>query len=280
MIDVVYHVAADVNWVQPYAALRDVNVIGTLEMLRLAAAARPKPVHFVSSLSVGFIPDGPVLIEETTDCLPFVDRLPLGYAATKCVAEALCRQAAARGLPVHVLRPGLVTGDSRTGASNAGDLVSRLVLGCIRMGVAPDLDWTLDATPVDEVARAVADAPVPTAAVFACTHVTAHRPRTWQDCVLWINLHGYPCRLRPFDEWRAVLDAQSVDSGHPLHPLRSFFLRHAADGASPAELYQVTRRSAVSPGSFDPRSPEPSPRTDVDAGTLSLYLDYYASPCS
>jgi hypothetical protein len=107
--------------------------------------------------------------------------------------------------------------------------------------------------------------------------LTARRPRTWQECVLWVNLHGYACRLLPFTEWRGILESRTVDPAHPLHPLRSFFLRGAAKGASPAELYQVTRRSIVSPGSLDLGSSEPSARADVDAGTLSLYLDHYAS---
>jgi thioester reductase-like protein len=51
-VDAIYHAGADVDWVRPYRALRDVNVIGTRELLRLACEARPAAFHFVSSLSV------------------------------------------------------------------------------------------------------------------------------------------------------------------------------------------------------------------------------------
>src|SRR5947208_10363525 len=45
-VDAIYHAAADVNWVGSYRSLRSANVLGTLEVLRLACAGVPKPVHF------------------------------------------------------------------------------------------------------------------------------------------------------------------------------------------------------------------------------------------
>ena len=68
------------------------------------------------------------------------------------MAEALVREAGARGLPVTIMRPSLVTGDaSRGGRSNIDDLTSRFIAGCIRMRAAPDLDWRMDCVPVDDV---------------------------------------------------------------------------------------------------------------------------------
>ena len=265
--DAVMHAAADVDWVQPYRALRGVNVIGTLELLRIAGASRPKPMQFISSLSVCHIPGGPPVVDETTDCLPFIDRLPLGYAQTKCVAEVLCQGAHQRGLPVRVIRPALVAGDSRSGASNADDLVGRLVRGCIDMHAAPDLDWSFDAVPVDELARAVVAAPWPGAGEFDRVHVSSPHPRSWQECVLWLNLLGYRCRLTPFHEWREHLRWVGNSSRHPLAPLRAFF-GDGPEGDSPAERCQASRHSRVT-GSFSTRA--------VDAPMLARQIDGYVT---
>jgi thioester reductase-like protein len=265
--DAVIHAAADVDWVQPYRVLRAANVIGTLELLRIAGASRPKPLQFISSLSVCHIPGGPPVVDETTDCLPFIDRLPLGYAQTKCVAERLCEGAHRRGLPVRVIRPALVAGDSRSGASNADDLVGRLVRGCIDMHAAPDLDWSFDAVPVDELARAVVAARWPSAGAFERVHVSSPRPRSWQECVLWLNLLGYRCRLTPFQEWREHLRWVGRSSHHPLAPLQAFF-RDDSERDSPAERCQTSRHSRVI-GS--------SPTRAVDAPMLARQVDAYVA---
>ncbi|HVR11695.1 MAG TPA: beta-ketoacyl synthase N-terminal-like domain-containing protein, partial [Thermoanaerobaculia bacterium] len=51
-VEAVYHAAAWVNFTYPYAALKPANVIGTEEALRLAATARRKPLHFISTIAV------------------------------------------------------------------------------------------------------------------------------------------------------------------------------------------------------------------------------------
>ena len=162
------------------------------------------------------------MVREGDDMLPHVDRLPLGYAQSKCVAESLARHAAARGLPVRIYRPPLIVGDSQSGASNVDDLVALLVKGCIQMGAAPDLDWTFDAMPVDFVSRAIVRLGRPS---HRGRHLHLHhpRPRHWRECVLWMNMFGYPVRLLPYTEWQQRLAVEANSPHHALHRLRSFF---------------------------------------------------------
>jgi thioester reductase-like protein len=255
-VDAIYHAAADVNWALPYSALRDANVAATRELLRLAFRGRRKAFCFVSSLSVGYavLRQGGTSrsraagtrgarFTECTDPTAWLERLPLGYAQSKAVAEALVMQAAARGLRASIIRPPLITGDATTGASNTDDFIARLVKGCILMGAAPDLDWTVDAMPVDHVARAVLTLPGPRARTTF--NLTNRQPRHWRECVLWMNLFGYRCALVPYPEWRDRLDRDSRASDHPLHALRGFFLRERLDGATAPELYQDGRRVPV-----------------------------------
>lgn len=50
--EAIFHVGAMVNFIYPYRALRQTNVEGTREIVRMAFAHRTKPVHFVSSTAI------------------------------------------------------------------------------------------------------------------------------------------------------------------------------------------------------------------------------------
>ncbi len=243
-VDTIYHAAADVNWVAPYPALRSTNVIGTRELIRLACAGRPKPFHFISSLSVCYAVGGPRYVNEDDDLLTRIERLPLRYAQSKCVAEALVRQASGRGLRSTVHRPALLTGDSITGASKLDDLVAALFKGCIQMGMAPGVDWRIDAVPVDDAARAIVHLSGHAQSGLDSFHVSARRPRHWCECVLWMNLRGYPVSLVPYERWSTQLAHDAASPDHPLHRLQGFFLRRWSEGATVPELYQKGWSSA------------------------------------
>lgn len=245
-IDAVYHSAAAVDWVAPYALLRDANVLSVAELLRFASVARRKRFHFVSSAAACYSSSGPAEIRESDDMLPYLSGIHLGYAQSKCIAEALVRQAAVRGLPVALYRPVLLSGDARSGVGSCDDFIARLIKGCIVMGSAPDLDWALDCCPVDFAAEAIVRLSLTARAPIEVFHLANPRPRHWRECVLWMNLYGYPVRLRPYDDWLARLQTEAIGREHPLYPLRPFFLARPLAGATLPELYQEGRRSRLS----------------------------------
>ena len=104
-IDVIYHNGALVNLIYPYAALREANVLGTQEVLRLASLIKVKPVHFISTLDVfqsSVYSEMNAILEpdELTHCEGLSD----GYDQTKWVAEKLVMTARDRGLPICIYR--------------------------------------------------------------------------------------------------------------------------------------------------------------------------------
>ncbi|KAI9914668.1 hypothetical protein PsorP6_008219 [Peronosclerospora sorghi] len=128
-IDAIVHNAADVYLVEPYAALKSVNVLGTHEVLRLAvtngfAKTRVKPVHYISTGAVFPSTYSAPKFMEVADLSKVSDQLDNGYAKSKWVSEQMCHETAQRGLPVSSLRP------DRS-------------------------DWFFDMTPVDYAARAI-----------------------------------------------------------------------------------------------------------------------------
>ncbi len=237
-VDCICHAGASINWIGSYETLRAVNVLGTRELLRLSCEA-DAPFHFISSVSVCYRSTRRV-VDESFDALSDIDGLHFGYAQTKAVAESLVRQAAARGLHARIYRPSFISGDSRNGRFNPDDMLTALIAGSIRMGVAPDLDWRLDALPVNAVADLVLGLSAAPAHTF---HLVHPRPRHWRECVLWMRLYGYDVTLVPYREWTARLREDATSPDHPLRALRSFFLDEHEGGLTIPELHEESRRS-------------------------------------
>jgi fatty acid CoA ligase FadD9 len=146
-VDLIVHSAAVVSWLASYEHLRRANVHGTLALLELG-----RPMHFVSTISTA-----PAGGDEST-CLSF-DAAAAGspYGLTKWIAEEHARKAAAAGLPVAIYRPGMIAAHSRRGHGNPDDFVHRYLAGVVELGLYLDReDATLDMTPVDYVADAIA----------------------------------------------------------------------------------------------------------------------------
>jgi len=245
-IDVIYHCAAEVNWARTYRQLRRANVLGPLELLRLACAARAKALVFVSTIAVCYAHDGPSVVDERTDMSPYLERMPLGYAQSKCVAETLMRSVASRGLPITVLRPALISGDSQTGESNLGDLLAALLEGSVAARAAVDVDWTMDCVPVDFVAQVIARMDPCDARGLRVRLLMHDGARPWREVVLWMNLSGYPVRLLETPEWLTHTFVSGRASQTRLHGYRRFFQGSGEAGTlRPFEVYLEHTRSRI-----------------------------------
>ncbi|PHH88843.1 hypothetical protein CDD83_6985 [Cordyceps sp. RAO-2017] len=208
-VQLIVHAAATVNLVYPYAALRNANVGGTREVLRLAARAGAT-VHHVSTNGVlppsaagaaGWAEDAVLDI----DAVP--DKLADGYGQTKWVAEKLVCEAGRRGLPVRVYRPGTISGHSVTGSTNTYDLLNAIIVESLHLGFAPAVDgWRAEMTPADFVSDAIVALaslpdPDPDRRVY---HLGDPRPVTADAVFDNLAALGYPTEKLPWDEWVAL----------------------------------------------------------------------------
>jgi nucleoside-diphosphate-sugar epimerase len=108
-VDVVFHNVAQVPLAKDRALFRSVNVVGTANLLVAARDAKvSKVVHTSSSAVFGIPPCNPVT--EDTPPRPLED-----YGRAKLEAEQLCREAAAAGLDVTIVRPRTILGHGRLG---------------------------------------------------------------------------------------------------------------------------------------------------------------------
>ncbi|RKH37851.1 myxochelin non-ribosomal peptide synthetase MxcG [Corallococcus sicarius] len=197
--DAVIHNAAVVSVVREYGSLQGVNVRGTRELLKLAAAVRPKPFHYVSTLAVA--PQANLSPDVPESFVPAHPGLRDGYQQSKWIAERLVQQASERGLPATVYRLGRVVGAPDTGLVNTQDLVWRIVQAGLPVRTLPMLDVGEVWTPVDFVARAIVQLtrrPHP-GAVFNVTPTAEVR---LSELFGWVRDYGYPLELCPVPEWR------------------------------------------------------------------------------
>ncbi|XTZ15439.1 non-ribosomal peptide synthetase [Micromonospora echinospora] len=154
--DLVLHVGALVNFLFDYRAHRRANVHGTAELLRLALADRPKPLHHVSTLGVLDTEAARhrLPLPETFD--PSAAAPPTsGYSRSKWVAERYLTAARRRGATVTLLRLGEVMPAADNGTPNRRALTHLLLAACHRLGMRPDAAVRSDWTPVDYAARRI-----------------------------------------------------------------------------------------------------------------------------
>jgi phthiocerol/phenolphthiocerol synthesis type-I polyketide synthase E len=224
-IGAIYHCGARVHFTYPYASLKANNVLGTQEILRLAACERLKPVHHISTTAV-FAPHstGSNLITED-DPLPNVDALPTGYAQSKWVAEKIIDIARARGMSVAVYRPGAVTGDTRTSMCRPDDAVWRLLKSCIQLGVAPEIESEIASAPVDYVSRAIVAIAQHPGAIGKHFHLTAPNMTPWRDIFAAARSLGYSLQPVDYAGWRAALASLKSAEDNALFPLIHLFDR-------------------------------------------------------
>ncbi|GES57740.1 non-ribosomal peptide synthetase [Aspergillus terreus] len=160
---VIFHLGAKVNFCESYREHRAANVVGTRNILSLAATGRRKPLHYVSSVDV-WGPTGSILgtreLPEDAPLQPHIQglRYDLGYSQSQWTAEAMVRRLRdepPHHLPVAIYRPGFIIGDAVSGASNPNDFITRFVVGCIEMGTFPRLTQCVEYVTVDYVVDAI-----------------------------------------------------------------------------------------------------------------------------
>jgi thioester reductase-like protein len=149
-IDTIFHNGATVNYLFNYDMMRDANVLGTNEILRLAFEGRSKEFNYVSTTFIHGWAHKPTLFE--TDCNADMALLDFGYSQTKWVAEQVVFAAQSKGLSVRVFRPALVS-PSVDGGGNNFDIAVRLVAFMVNHGIGVDTLNQVSFVPADIVAN-------------------------------------------------------------------------------------------------------------------------------
>ncbi|WP_158607923.1 non-ribosomal peptide synthetase [Nocardia panacis] len=237
-VDAIYHCGARVNHVDPYPRLRAANVEGTRELLRLATTHRAKAFHFISTIGAS-VPNTPITGEIDEDTHLRADQVQdNGYIASKWAAEELVRQAAARGLPATIYRPGTLCGDLERGVNSEDDSFWNMIRAAATLGMAPDVgDASMALVPVGYVARAIVAIATddPTCAAY---HLVTPAPTSVAAVFAALREHGYPIETVDLDTARTRLEQESAG-------------RAAAGDDSSIRAALLSRTAAALAGHFD-----------------------------
>lgn len=245
-VDVVYHSASAVNFIQPYSYMRRDNVQGVREIIRFAAMGKLKPLVLLSTISVyswGHLHTGKRVMREDDDIdqnLPAVIT-DIGYVRSKWVMEKIADLAASHGLPLMTFRLGYATFHRTTGVCADYQWWARLVKTCIAFGNLPDLhDLREGLTTVDYMVSAIAHIsrnPKALGKKFNLIH-SPDNNLTLQGFFTRLEKNfGFSFKRIPYADWRAQWEH---DWRAPLYPLLSLFRDVMYNGQSTVELYQDT----------------------------------------
>jgi nucleoside-diphosphate-sugar epimerase len=243
--DCIIHSAAVTDWAEPNERFQQVNVLGTQQVLDLAAVAEAPVFHMSTSFVRALAPDAPRRLDRSN--------IIVNYVRSKIESDGLVE---ASGLPHVILRPTNVLGDSATG-SIARNQIVQLVSEMLLRGKVPIFpahpETKVDAIPQDTVADATR-ALVEAGEVDSTWWLTAGEQamtigRAVELCVEFAERIGRPVRppeLVPPDE----LDDAALADMSPM--VRGFFARlvefgHGLEacGTFPSSMDDLERRLGV-----------------------------------
>jgi len=211
-VDVVIHAAAYVNLIYPYQALHGINVLGTRNVLDFCHTNKVKPLHYISTDAV--IPSGLSKVDEDFKTESVKEKLADGYGQSKYVAEQLVKLSQQRGLPSVVYRLGNQAASTTAGYWNDQDFTYLLLQSVIFTGKTPDIDWTVEITPVDFAAKFIVELTTNAFCpnVGKIFHLTNNQgsPK-WSTMMDWLRKLGYRIEKVDVESWLKLI----IDSTEP-----------------------------------------------------------------
>ena len=168
----IIHAAADLRLNAPLDELRKVNVQGTINMLEMAKNCKKDAFKRFSHVSTAYVAgkcEGEVLEDDLSDRCGFSSN----YEQSKYEAE---KEVIKSGIPYSIFRPGMIVGDSRTGAiKNFNTIYVPLRLyfnGKLKLIPVSPLN-KINMVPVDYVSKTIVDLSLKKKAEKLTFHLTA-----------------------------------------------------------------------------------------------------------
>jgi thioester reductase-like protein len=221
--DIIVHNGAHLHHMAPYAHLKASNVDSTVAMLQLATAAKPKWVHYVSTLVAAVDRDSDGWLLES---LPQAEPAELagGYAQSKWVSEKLLAEAVRRGIGVTIFRPAFISGRSDNGIwPLENDHLLRVIKGCVQMGHATESDLIPNMSPVDFVSAAIVRIALSPHCPGRVFNLSNPHHVSWETLLAWLQGFGYRVRVVSNDVWREQ-HLQYLEPENALFPVLPLYL--------------------------------------------------------
>jgi amino acid adenylation domain-containing protein/thioester reductase-like protein len=268
-VQVIVHAGATVNLVYPYAALRDANVGGTREILRLASQSGAT-LQYISTN--GVLPPSTTAWPESSmievDDVP--KRLVDGYGQTKFVAEQLVHEAGRRGMPLKILRAGTISGHSTSGSTNTYDLFTALIVESLHIGYYPDIaGWRAEMTPVDFVSNAVISLSNNIHTKQRVFHLGDSNPVETKSLFDDLTQLGYPTQPLEWDKWVSLWTEKRGSAKRGTSEFTADILRGGMPTVEFLKDITILNDEATKPALGDLQRP------NIDVKLLEIYARHW-----
>ncbi|MCL1990447.1 MAG: amino acid adenylation domain-containing protein, partial [Defluviitaleaceae bacterium] len=157
-IDCIVNVASNVKHYGTYEDFYQTNVLGVKHLIDFQETGKQKTLIHCSTVSLGsgYI-EGQTHVAYTEDILTLPVEYDSVYLKTKAEAEDLLIQARSRGLTNSIIRLGNLQANRQTGKfqiNEADNAFFSQITGLLHLGMAPDIDYQVEYTPIDDAATA------------------------------------------------------------------------------------------------------------------------------
>ncbi|KAM9958419.1 hypothetical protein ACTFIW_001284 [Dictyostelium discoideum] len=151
---------ADINLSSNYEESKQVNVVGTKEMIKLSLIGniKPKPIIAISSFSVFYNQKLNQEFDEAivTPKLETINDLPAGYIQSKVISEIILTEASSRfNIPSAIIRAPSIFSNPDTGIGHSADIIQLMLQSCFKLGYYPSgkgVEFDLLCSPITWVA--------------------------------------------------------------------------------------------------------------------------------
>lgn len=245
-VDSIIHNASIINLMDPLSALYPVNVAGSAQIVAFASQYRVKAIHYISTIGVhhALPADTPQPVIEGTAVVNWRD-VELTYEQSKIMAETLFGHARAAGIPVNILRPGTITWARTANPYLNNDAFLKFYRACLAIGAYPQSDLAVNIVPVDYVADCIVAIFKDATGQSGNFHLVAAYSPQVEQLYQWFNASGAKISALPFDQWKASLQDNFVQS------FVSLYFRNGMTGGGhhqycTAALQQLIERHGIS----------------------------------
>lgn len=133
--------------------------------------------------------------------------------------------------------------------TNTDDFITRLIKGCIQLGLAPEIQNAVNMVPVDHVARIVTASAFnsPTRDGMCVVHVTGHPRSRFADILSSLSEYGFAVSTTDYVPWRVALERYTIleSKDNALYPLLHFVLDNLPQSTKTPELDDRNARAVL-----------------------------------
>eukprot|EP00026_Physarum_polycephalum_P000035 Phypoly_transcript_00035.p1 GENE.Phypoly_transcript_00035~~Phypoly_transcript_00035.p1 ORF type:complete len:2948 (+),score=330.54 Phypoly_transcript_00035:176-8845(+) len=217
----VFHFAANLSMGESYSNIREDNTLVMVQVLRLCATHRIKPLHHISTLgifpeySAGFPSDmtNNVLTEDSeSDLARLASPKELGYAWSKWAAEQILRSSQLAIIPSIIYRLPLTVAASDSGF--ASDVTMCLAIAAVQEGMISASSFPVNHSAVDTICDVIVHLAFNPKRKHNIYHIVSKETHSRTALWRWMNEVGFAVKF--IHDRQILLDTSSK----PTSPLR------------------------------------------------------------